>query len=76
MPAALAGRTVIHLTLRPKEARRWKRHCAAWRRILDGAIQAAPEQMGQFDTPILVSGAKEALRASEEVLKVFGGGVS
>lgn len=78
VPAALAGRTVIHLTSGgPREALAMD---ATLRGLgahyLDGAIQAAPEQMGQADTPILVSGAREALRAGEDVLKVFGGGVS
>ncbi|RYE82147.1 MAG: NAD(P)-dependent oxidoreductase, partial [Myxococcales bacterium] len=56
--AALAGRTVVQLTTgSPADARRsldWARSRGA--AYLDGAIQAAPGQMGQPDTPVLLSG--------------------
>lgn len=40
---------------------------------LDGAIQAAPEQMGRPDTTLLLSGAPEAFHRAETLLRVFGG---
>jgi len=75
--SALAGRILIQLTTgSPQEAR----DSEAWARergadYLDGAIQAAPEQMARPDTTILVSGTETAFRRSEPVLKVFGGNV-
>lgn len=76
--AALAGRVIVQLTTgSPQEARdseTWARQRGA--EYLDGAIQAAPSQMGQPDTPIFVSGAASALRRSEPVLAAFGGSVT
>jgi 3-hydroxyisobutyrate dehydrogenase-like beta-hydroxyacid dehydrogenase len=74
---ALAGRTLLQLTTgSPQDARdsdAWaRRHGAAY---ADGAIQAAPSQMGMPTTPILVSGSEAALRAVDAVLAVFGGNV-
>lgn len=74
----LADRTLIQLTSgSPKEAR----ESEAWAQkqgadYLDGAIQAAPSQMGQPDTPILISGAETAFRRSEPILNIFGGGIT
>lgn len=76
--AALAGKLLLQLTTgSPAEAR----ESDAWVRAhggtyLDGAIQAAPSQMGREDTPILLSGAQEAWRQHEPLLRVFGGGLS
>jgi 3-hydroxyisobutyrate dehydrogenase-like beta-hydroxyacid dehydrogenase len=75
--SALTGRVLVQLTTgSPQEARDsevWaQRHGAGY---IDGAIQAAPSQMGMPDTMILVSGAEVAFRQSEPVLKVFGGNV-
>lgn len=76
--AALNGRTVLHLsTGSPQEAldmERWLAMRGA--AFLAGAIQAAPGQMGQADTPILVSGTHGAWNSSEAALRVFGGAVS
>lgn len=75
--AALDGRVVVQFTTAsPKEAR----EAAAWAAaqgavLLAGAIQAAPGQMGQPDTPILLSGDGAAFRRVEPVLRVFGGGL-
>ena len=73
--SALAGRVLIQLsTGSPQEARDsevWARKQGA--EYLDGAIQAAPSQMGRADTPILISGAEATFRRSEPLLKVFGG---
>jgi 3-hydroxyisobutyrate dehydrogenase-like beta-hydroxyacid dehydrogenase len=76
--AALPGRVLVQLTTgSPKEAREseaWaRRHGAAY---IDGAIQAAPSQMGKPDTPILVSGAEAAFRTVEPLLKVFAGNLT
>lgn len=75
---ALTGRTVVHLTTgSPQEAL----DMDAWVRshgglYLDGAIQAAPEQMGLPTTPVFVSGAQQAFDNALAVLQVFGGGVT
>jgi 3-hydroxyisobutyrate dehydrogenase and related beta-hydroxyacid dehydrogenases len=73
--SALAGRLLIQLTTgSPQEAR----DAEAWARehraeYLDGAIQAAPDQMARPDTMILLSGAQSAFRRGEAVLRLFGG---
>lgn len=76
--SALAGRVLVQLTTgSPQEARDseiWARQRGA--DYLDGAIQAAPSQMGRPDTPIFVSGAETTFRRSEPVLKIFGGSVT
>jgi 3-hydroxyisobutyrate dehydrogenase-like beta-hydroxyacid dehydrogenase len=75
---ALAGKVLIQLsTGGVQEARDQE----AWLRerggaYLDGAIQAAPSQMGRADTPILLSGAEATFREQETLLRVFGGGIS
>jgi 3-hydroxyisobutyrate dehydrogenase-like beta-hydroxyacid dehydrogenase len=75
--SGLAGRVVVQLTTgSPQEARDsegWvQRHGGAY---VDGALQAAPAQMGTPDTPILVSGANDAYRRAEPLLRLFGGGL-
>jgi 3-hydroxyisobutyrate dehydrogenase-like beta-hydroxyacid dehydrogenase len=76
--SALAGRVLIQLTTgSPQEARDseiWARKCDA--AYLDGAIQAAPSQMGRPDTPILVSGPLTTYQQAEPILKVFGGNIT
>lgn len=77
LASGLAGRVVVQLTTgSPQEARdgeNWvHRHGGAY---VDGAIQAAPSQMGTPDTPILVSGASDAYRRVEPLLRLFGGGL-
>lgn len=73
--AALTGRILIQFTTgSPQNARDsevWVKAQGA--NYLDGAIQAAPSQMGRLDTPILVSGAKTAFRQSKSLLEVLGG---
>jgi 3-hydroxyisobutyrate dehydrogenase-like beta-hydroxyacid dehydrogenase len=76
--AALPGRTLVQLTTgSPREAREseaWThRHGAKY---LDGAIQAAPAEMGLPGTTILVSGARSAYEPIEATLKLFGGGLT
>jgi len=75
--AALDGRLLVQLsTGSPQDAR----NAEAWAHrqgatYLEGAIQAAPDQMGQPDTPILVSGAEAVFHAAEPLLRVLGGGI-
>jgi len=75
--SGLTGRVVVQLTTgSPQEARDGeafvRMHGGAY---VDGAIQAAPSQMGTPDTPILVSGANDAYRRAEPLLRLFGGGL-
>ncbi|WP_309088873.1 NAD(P)-binding domain-containing protein [Phenylobacterium sp.] len=72
---ALADRLVVNLgTTGPDAARRFGELVTrAGGRYLDGAIQAAPSQMGQPDTPIFVAGPLTAYAQAEPVLKVLGG---
>ena len=76
--AAVAGRVLVQLsTGSPREARDseiWARKHGA--DYVDGAIQAAPSQMGRPDTPILLSGAETPFRRSEPLLKVFAGNLT
>lgn len=76
--AALKGRTLVQLsTGSPQEALdmdAWVRSQGA--HYLDGAIQAAPEQMGLPTTPVFVSGAQQAFDGALAALQVFGGGIS
>jgi len=75
--AALDGRLLVQLsTGSPQDAR----NAEAWAHrqgatYLEGAIQAAPDQMGQPGTPILVSGAEAVFQAAEPLLRVLGGGI-
>jgi len=74
--AAMDGRLLVQLTTgSPNDARdaeAWAHRQGAT--YLEGAIQAAPDQMGQADTPILMSGAQSVFREAEPLLKVLGGG--
>ena len=71
----VAGRTLVHLTTGgPADARA----TAAWASAhgvayLDGAIQAAPSQMGRADTPIFLSGDQAAFETWRPVLEDLGG---
>ncbi|UGU15538.1 NAD(P)-binding domain-containing protein [Sinomicrobium kalidii] len=76
--AKLRGKTLIELTTgspaEADDAESWaQRYGAAY---LDGAIQAAPDQMGRTDTSILISGKETVFKANESLLGVFGGNVS
>lgn len=76
--AALAGKLLVQLTtgsaVEAREGDAWAR--AHRSDYLDGAIQAAPSQMGRPDTPILLSGMEATYREHEALLRVFGGGLS
>jgi len=76
--AVLAGRIVINLgTIGPDDAVAAQAAIAAHGgRYLDGAIQAAPSQMGRADTPILLAGAIADFDAAEPLLRVLGGGLT
>ncbi|WP_310397143.1 NAD(P)-binding domain-containing protein [Hymenobacter sp.] len=73
----LRGKTIINLTTgSPGEVQvleRWlDQHGAPY---LAGAIQVAPDQLGQPDTTILVSGNQAAFSQYENLLRVFGGNI-
>lgn len=72
---AIAGKTLVQLTTgSPADAREsaaWAaRHKAAY---IDGAIQAAPSQMGMPDTPVLVSGDQDAFAQWKPILEDLAG---
>lgn len=75
--AALRGKLVLQLTTgSPQDARQlaaMAREAGAG--YLDGAIQVAPEQMGQPDTTILVSGSRAAHADARGVLATLGGNI-
>ncbi|MGV3617337.1 MAG: NAD(P)-dependent oxidoreductase [Fimbriimonas sp.] len=72
---AVKGRVLIQLTTgSPQDGR----DLAAWVQArggssLDGAIQAAPDQMGDAATAILLSGPKDVYERNAALLKTFGG---
>ncbi|MGH8494724.1 MAG: NAD(P)-dependent oxidoreductase [Gammaproteobacteria bacterium] len=74
---AMKGRVLVQLsTGSPDDALKamaWStRHGAHY---LDGAIQAAPGQMGTPDTPLLLSGDRAAYRTVEGLLKDLAGNI-
>ena len=75
VPAALLGRLIINLgTGGPDEAKRIDAHVHHYDgRYLDGAIQAAPSQMGQDDTPLLLSGSRAQFAEAEPLLRILAG---
>ena len=75
--AALQNRILVQLsTGSPEDSRQAlvqaSRHGASY---LDGAIQAAPSQMGQPDTPLLLSGDEAAYGRVEPILKTLAGNI-
>lgn len=72
---AIAGRTLVQLTTgSPDDARESAAWAAAHKVVyIDGAIQAAPSQMGMADTPILVSGDQVAFAQWKPVLDDLAG---
>lgn len=72
---AMRDRLIINLgTGGPEEARRLESYVLKHGgRYLDGAIQAAPSQMGRDDTPLFVSGGHAHFRGAESLLRVFAG---
>jgi len=71
----LAGRILINLgTSAPDAAMAFADQVAlAGGRYVDGAIQAAPSQMGQADTPVLLSGDRAAYELAEPLLQILAG---
>ncbi|WP_395316855.1 NAD(P)-dependent oxidoreductase [Variovorax sp. UC74_104] len=75
--AAMDGRLLVQLTTgSPQDAR----DAQAWANArgaayLEGAIQAAPDQMAQPDTPLLVSGARPVFDEAQPWLKALAGGI-
>lgn len=74
-PAALRTRLIINLgTGGPDEAKRIEAHVRSHGgRYLDGAIQAAPSQMGRDDTPLFISGPESDFIESEALLRKLAG---
>lgn len=75
--AVLAGKLLVQLTTgSPQDA---KGMAALLQRIgvryLDGAVQVAPEQMGQPDTTILRSGAQGDADGARTVLAALGSSI-
>lgn len=74
---AMAGRVFVQLTTgSPDDARKafvWSTQNGA--SYLDGAIQAAPSQMGKPDTPVLLSGDQATYRGVELLLKDLAGNI-
>ncbi|MBN9496079.1 MAG: NAD(P)-dependent oxidoreductase [Alphaproteobacteria bacterium] len=75
--AASRGRLIVNLgTGSPDDARRIDALIRGYGgRYLDGAIQAAPSQMGQDNTPILVSGPHSAFAEAQPSLKILAGNI-
>jgi 3-hydroxyisobutyrate dehydrogenase-like beta-hydroxyacid dehydrogenase len=75
VPEALNGKLIINLgTGGPEEVKRLAAHvqdCGG--RYLDGAIQAAPSQMGTDDTPLLVSGPASCFAQALPLLRILAG---
>lgn len=73
--SALDGRVVIHISTGNAQDARAAQAWAARQgvRLLAGAIQAAPSQMGRPDTTVVVSGDEEAWRRAEPLLRLYGG---
>lgn len=73
--AALDGKVLVQLTTgSPQEAlaaAEWAGRQGA--RYLDGAIQAAPSQMGQPDTPLLLSGDAQTWQEVQALLRDVAG---
>jgi len=72
---SLADRLVVNLgTGSPEDARCIQAFVTSHGgRYLDAAIQAAPSQMGQADTPVLISGPSDDFAKAEPVLKILAG---
>ena len=75
VPAALQGRLIVNLgTGGPDEAKRIEAHVHLHDgRYVDGAIQAAPSQMGRDDTPVLLSGNRTHFAEAEPLLRILAG---
>lgn len=72
---ALNGKLIVNVgTGSPQEAKDAAVFIEAHgARYLDGAIQAAPSQMGQADTPVLISGSRAVFDDALPLLKIIAG---
>lgn len=72
---ALKGKLIANLgTGSPQDAKDAAAFIeASGARYLDGAIQAAPSQMGQPDTPVLISGQRAVFDEALPLLKITAG---
>lgn len=72
---ALAGRILVNLgTNSPDAARNFARRLSdAGGDYIDGAIQAAPSQMGDADALVLLSGPSQAFAVAEPLLRILAG---
>lgn len=73
----LDGRILVNLgTTGPEAARKFQAKIVReGGRYVDGAIQAAPSQMGEPDTPLFVSGDARDLERIQPLLEVLAGNV-
>lgn len=74
-PSTLGNRLIVNLgTGGPDEAKRLESYVHQHGgRYLDGAIQAAPSQMGRDDTPLFVSGRRGHFDEAKPLLRRFAG---
>lgn len=72
---SLRGRTIVNLgTSGPDAAIGFAADVtAAGGSYVDGAIQAAPSQMGEDDTPVLLAGPRAAFERAEPLLRILAG---
>lgn len=75
--AALKQRTLIQMTTgNPDDARKSLVWASAYEmNYLDAAIQAAPSQMGQENTPVLLSGDEKVFQETKPLLKILAGNI-
>lgn len=75
--ATVKHSTLIQMTTgNPEDARKSLAWASAHEmNYLDAAIQAAPSQMGQENTPILLSGDEKVFRATHSLLKILAGNI-
>ena len=78
VPSALQDRLLINLgTGSPDDAKRIEAHVHRHGgRYLDGAIQAAPSQMGQEDTPVFIAGQQDVFAEAEALLRIVAGNLA
>ena len=72
-----SNKTILNFTTgNPQEVKELESRLAAQgAAYLNGAIQVAPEQMGQADTTILMAGNKEKFDTVKTILDVLGGNI-
>lgn len=75
--AALKQRTLIQMTTgNPDDARKSLLWASTYEmNYLDAAIQAAPSQMGQENTPVLLSGDEKVFQEAKPLLTILAGNI-